>query len=54
MRAYVEGIGLLGPGRPGGTTAGVLAGAAPYRPAPAVVPPSPLLPPASGAARRSR
>jgi hypothetical protein len=47
MRAYVEGIGLLGPGLPGWhDSRAVLAGTAPYRPAPAVVPPSPLLPPA--------
>lgn len=47
MRAYVEGIGLLGPGLPGWhDSRAVLAGTAPYRPAPAAVPPSPLLPPA--------
>jgi hypothetical protein len=47
MRSYVEGIGLLGPGLSGWHESRVvLAGAEPYRPAPAVVPPSPLLPPA--------
>jgi hypothetical protein len=47
MRAYVEGIGVLGPGLPGWhETRAVLAGVEPYRAAPAVVPASPLLPPA--------
>ena len=47
MRAYIEGIGLLGPGL-GGWQAGrpVLAGAEPYRPARTAIPPSELLPPA--------
>jgi len=47
MRAYVQGIGLLGPGLSGwqaGRT--VLAGAEPYRPGRTLVPPSELLPPA--------
>ena len=47
MRAFVEGIGLLGPGLPGWEASrAVLAGGAPYRPAPASVPASDLLPPA--------
>ncbi|HZO01676.1 MAG TPA: beta-ketoacyl synthase chain length factor [Burkholderiales bacterium] len=47
MRAYVEGIGLLGPGLRGwDESRAVLAGAEPYRPAPTVIPPSDLLPPA--------
>jgi hypothetical protein len=47
MRAYVEGIGLLGPGLPGWhASRAALAGAEPYRPARAAIPPSPLLPPA--------
>lgn len=47
MRAYIEGIGLLGPGL-NGWQAGraVLAGAEPYRPARTVIPSSELLPPA--------
>jgi hypothetical protein len=47
MRAYVEGVGLLGPGLRGwhGSRA-VLAGAEAYRPAPTVIPASELLPPA--------
>lgn len=47
MHAYVEGIGLVGPGLPGWHDSRlVLAGAAPYRSAPAVIPASSLLPPA--------
>ena len=47
MRAYVEGIGVLGSGRPGWhETRAVRAGVEPYRAALAVVPASPLLPPA--------
>src|SRR5581483_4612177 len=47
MRAYVEGIAVLGPGLPGWEASrAVLAGTAPYRPGAAVVPPSELLPPA--------
>jgi beta-ketoacyl synthase-like protein len=47
MRAFVEGIGLLGPGLAGwDASRAVLAGGAPYRPAPTSVPSSDLLPPA--------
>ncbi|HEY6864854.1 MAG TPA: beta-ketoacyl synthase chain length factor, partial [Burkholderiales bacterium] len=47
MRAYVEGIAVLGPGLAGWEASrAVLAGTAPYRPEAAVVPPSDLLPPA--------
>lgn len=47
MRAYIEGIGLLGPGLRGwDESRAVLAGAEPYRPARTVIPPSELLPPA--------
>jgi Beta-ketoacyl synthase, N-terminal domain len=47
MRAFVEGIGVLGPGLAGWEASrAVLAGGAPYRPAPAAVPASELLPPA--------
>ena len=47
MRAYVEGIAILGPGLLGWEASrAVLAGAAPYRAEAAVVPPSDLLPPA--------
>jgi hypothetical protein len=47
MRAYIEAIGLLGPGLQGweGSRA-VLAGTEPYRPARTVIPTSDLLPPA--------
>lgn len=47
MRGYLEGVGLVGPGL-GGWPASrpVLAGAAPYRPAPTAVAPSEWLPPA--------
>ena len=47
MRAYIEGIGLLGPGLSGWQAGrAVLAGAEPYRPARTVIPSSELLPPA--------
>jgi hypothetical protein len=47
MRAFVEGIGLLGPGLQGWEASrAVLAGEAPYRPAPTAVAASELLPPA--------
>jgi len=47
MRAYVEGVGLLGPGLRGWhESRAVLAGAEPYRVAPTAIPPSELLPPA--------
>ena len=47
MRAYIEGIGLLGPGLSGWQAGrAVLTGAEPYRPARTVIPPSELLPPA--------
>ncbi|SMH36460.1 beta-ketoacyl synthase chain length factor [Azospirillum agricola] len=47
MRAFIEGVGLLGPGLAGWKESRpVLAGLLPYRPAPAPLPPSPLLPPA--------
>lgn len=47
MRAYVEGIGLLGPGLPGwAESRGILAGDSPYVATPAVLTASPLLPPA--------
>jgi Beta-ketoacyl synthase, N-terminal domain len=47
MRAYIEGVGLLGPGLRGwNESRAVLAGAAAYRPAPTAIPPSELLPPA--------
>src|SRR4051812_10159115 len=47
MRAYIEAIGLLGPGLQGweGSRA-VLAGTEPYRPGRTVIPTSDLLPPA--------
>lgn len=46
MRIYVEGIGVRGDGLDGWTdAAAVLTGARDYVPAPAVLPPSPLLPP---------
>jgi hypothetical protein len=45
MRAYIEGIGLCGPGLDGwAPSAPILAGTAPYVPAPAVIPPCTLLP----------
>jgi Beta-ketoacyl synthase, N-terminal domain len=45
VRVYVEGVGLCGPGLAGwAASRPVLAGAEPYVPAPAIVPPSPLLP----------
>jgi hypothetical protein len=47
MRVFVEGVGLLGPGLCGWEAGrSVLAGRAPYVPAPAVLTASPLLPPA--------
>jgi Beta-ketoacyl synthase, N-terminal domain len=47
MRAYIEGVGLLGPGLRGWSESrAVLAGAVAYRPAPTAIPPSELLPPA--------
>jgi len=47
MRAYVEGVGLLGPGLRGWhASRAVLAGAEAYRPAPTAIPASELLPPA--------
>ncbi|MGA1858527.1 beta-ketoacyl synthase chain length factor [Azospirillum sp. 11R-A] len=47
MRAYVEGIGLLGPGLPGWEQSrAILTGEAAYVAAPAVLTASPLLPPA--------
>ncbi len=47
MWAYVEGIGLLGPGLPGwADSRAILAGNSPYVAAPAVLTASPLLPPA--------
>ena len=47
IEVFVEGIGLAGPGLNGWTAAqAVLAGTAPYRPAPFAVPPIALLPPA--------
>jgi beta-ketoacyl synthase-like protein len=47
MRAYVEGIGLLGPGLPGWEASrAVLAGSAPYVPAAPAVTASEMLPPA--------
>jgi len=46
VQVYVEGVGLCGPGLAGwAASRPVLAGAEPYAPAPAIVPPSPLLPP---------
>jgi Beta-ketoacyl synthase, N-terminal domain len=46
MRVFVEAAALRGPGLDGWPASrAVLAGAAPYRPAPAVLPPSSLLPP---------
>ena len=46
MRVYIEGVGLCGPGLAGwAASRPVLAGAAPYLPAPVIAPPSPLLPP---------
>ncbi len=46
MRVHVEGIAVRGPGIANWLDASaVLTGKAPYRPAPVVVPPSPLLPP---------
>jgi len=45
MIVYLEGVGLCGPGLAGwAASRPVLAGAEPYVPAPAIVPPSPLLP----------
>jgi hypothetical protein len=45
MRAYIEGIGLCGPGLDGwAASAPVLAGDAPYAPAAAILPPGSLLP----------
>jgi hypothetical protein len=45
MRVYVEGVGLRGPGLDGwATSRPVLTGVKPYLPAPAIVPPSALLP----------
>jgi hypothetical protein len=45
MRAYIEGIGLLGPGLRGWPQSrAVLAGAEAYLPAPTAIPPSELLP----------
>ncbi len=45
MRAYIEGVGLYGPGLDGWTASlPVLAGAQAHVPAPTRVPPSPLLP----------
>jgi hypothetical protein len=47
MRAYVEGVGLLGPGLRGWQQSrAVLAGAQAYHPAPSAIPASELLPPA--------
>jgi beta-ketoacyl synthase-like protein len=47
MRAYVEGLGLVGPGLRGWQASrAVLAGTEPYQPAPAAVSASALLPPA--------
>jgi Beta-ketoacyl synthase, N-terminal domain len=47
MRVFVEGIGVLGPGLEGWpATRAVLAGVAPYEPAPVRLPPVTLLPPA--------
>lgn len=47
MRAYVEGIGLLGPGLPGWERSrAILTGDGAYEAAPAVLTASPLLPPA--------
>lgn len=47
MRAYVEGIGLLGPGLRGWQESrALLAGERPYERAPTAIPPSELLPPA--------
>jgi hypothetical protein len=47
MRAYVEGVGLLGPGLRGWQESrAVLAGVEAYRPAPTAIPASELLPPA--------
>jgi hypothetical protein len=47
MRAFVEGIGLLGPGLQGWEASrAALAGEVPYRPAPAAVSASEMLPPA--------
>jgi beta-ketoacyl synthase-like protein len=47
MRAFIEGIGLLGPGLPGWEASrAVLAGDAPYRHSPTVIVASELLPPA--------
>lgn len=47
MRAYVEGIGLLGPGLPAwAESRAILAGDSPYVAMPAVLTASPLLPPA--------
>lgn len=47
MRVFLEGIGLAGPGLAGWPASrDVLAGVAPYRPAPTSLPPSELLPPA--------
>lgn len=46
MRVFVEAVGLRGPGLSGwAESRAVLAGSAPYRPAPTELPPSPLLPP---------
>lgn len=45
MRAYLEGIGLVGPGLRGWLeSCAILAGAQPYRGAPTAIPPSELLP----------
>jgi Beta-ketoacyl synthase, N-terminal domain len=46
VRLYVEGVGLRGPGLAGwAASRPVLTGTEPYIPTPAIVPPSPLLPP---------
>lgn len=45
MRAYIDGVGLIGPGLPGWEVARpVLAGLAPYQDAATIVPPGDLLP----------
>ncbi len=45
IEAYIEGVGLCGPGLPGWeSSCAILAGVRPYVSAPAVVPPSALLP----------
>ena len=49
IRVYVEGVGLAGPGLPGwAQSRPVLAGVAPYAPAPTIIPAPVQLPPAEG------